>query len=83
MTSALKAGDNIGIMDPAFFVSKNEILGWINSFFQVGKACSLISDVAERTKSRAVRDRSFILSDIGRGASGVSANEQGELAGQA
>jgi hypothetical protein len=38
MTSALKAGDNIGIMDLAFFVSKNEILGWINSFFQVGKA---------------------------------------------
>ena len=35
MTSVLKQGDNIGIMDPAFFVSKTEILSWINTFFQV------------------------------------------------
>ena len=35
MTSALTAGDNIGIMDSAFFVSKNEILNWLNTFFQV------------------------------------------------
>lgn len=35
MTKLLKQGDNIGIMDPAFFVSKGEILSWINSFFSV------------------------------------------------
>lgn len=35
MTSTLTSGDNIGIMDQAFFVGKNEILGWINSFFGV------------------------------------------------
>ena len=29
----MTTGDNIGIMDPAFFVSKNEILNWINTFF--------------------------------------------------
>lgn len=37
MSSAITAGDNIGIMDAAFFVSKNEILSWVNSFFQVRK----------------------------------------------
>ena len=31
--SNMNAGDNIGIMDAAFFVGKNEILNWINGFF--------------------------------------------------
>jgi len=35
MSGSMNAGDNIGIMDSAFFVSKNELLSWINSFFQV------------------------------------------------
>jgi len=34
---SLTQGDKIGIMDPAFFVSKNDILNWLNSFFQVDK----------------------------------------------
>lgn len=32
---SMNAGDNIGIMDAAFFVGKNELLSWVNSFFQV------------------------------------------------
>ena len=32
---SLTQGDKIGIMDPAFFVSKNDILNWLNSFFLV------------------------------------------------
>ena len=32
---SMNAGDNIGIMDAAFFVSKNELLTWLNTVFQV------------------------------------------------
>lgn len=35
MSTQMTAGDAIGIMDPAFFVSKNELLTWLNTFFQV------------------------------------------------
>jgi RP/EB family microtubule-associated protein len=31
----MASGDSIGIMDKAFFVGKNIILGWINEFFDL------------------------------------------------
>ena len=33
----MSKADSIGIMDKAFFVGKNEILGWLNEFFDVSK----------------------------------------------
>jgi len=33
----MTSGDNIGMMEGAFFVSKGIIINWINEFFQVSK----------------------------------------------
>jgi hypothetical protein len=35
--------DSIGIMDQAFFVGKNIILGWINEFFDVSTSSLLLT----------------------------------------
>lgn len=62
MTSTLSTGDTIGIMDAAFFVGKNELISWLNNFFQVSFA-SFDTLLARNPKGRAVRNRRGLLSD--------------------
>jgi hypothetical protein len=77
----MNAGDNIGIMDAAFFVSKNELLTWLNTVFQVS-GTPLIVCVVEHSESGAVRHRGRLLPGFGRDLPGHSENEPGQLAGQ-
>ena len=78
----MNAGDNIGIMDAAFFVSKNELLTWLNTVFQVIANPSLCLCVVEHSESGAMRHGCRLLPGFGRDLPGHSENEPGQLAGQ-
>ena len=58
----MSSGDTIGIMDPAFFVSKNEILTWLNGLLQVTNQ-TLHYLIVKCTKSRIMCDWGCLLLD--------------------
>ncbi len=74
-------GDTIGIMDPAFFVSKSEILSWLNTLLSVNITMPYPTTV-ERAESRVMRDRCSVLSDHRCHLPRHSVAFQSELAGQ-
>jgi hypothetical protein len=64
--NTMASGDSIGIMDKAFFVGKNIILGWINEFFDVSLFCALCCFIVTTHQSGAVRHWGSPLPDYGR-----------------
>lgn len=70
--------DSIGMMNPAYIISRNDVLTWINDTLQVRAR-----NEARADEDRAVGDGCGVLPALRLDPHGRAADEQGELAGEA